>query len=170
MRRYVIWFGAYLALLYTAASGAQVGGNLTKYPPNELRLEITSGENGAPILNPQRFEITTGDYYRLTISSDGAGKSPRGGTQSRRFEAPEFLSNVHLRILTINDIEVHLQSMSFRAIELDEAGEASFTFVPIRVGEFPMTVGPDPLSVKRQVGESGFDADSQTALGVIHVK
>ena len=158
------------ALGFVGLAHAQVGGNLTKYPPNELRLEITTGESGEPVLTPERFDLVTGDYYRLTISSDGKGKSPQGGTQSRRFEAPEFLSNVHLRILTIDDTEVHLQGMSFRAIELDEAGEASFTFVPIRVGEFPITVGPDPLSVKRQVGESGFDAGSQTATGVIHVK
>ena len=168
MRRGFRWLGLLVFSLAVAAT-AQVGGNLTKYPPNELRLEITTGEWGEPVLTPERFDLVTGDYYRLTISSDGKGKSPQGGTQSRRFEAPEFLSNVHLRILTIDDTEVHLQGMSFRAIELDEAGEASFTFVPIRVGEFPITVGPDPLSVKRQVGESGFDAGSQTVTAIIRV-
>ena len=107
---------------------------------------------------------------RLTLSSDGAGKDERGEPLARRVELTEFLSNIHLRILTISGIEVHLQGMSFRAIELDEKGEASFTFTPIRPGDYPLYVGPNPISMGHPAGEAGVQNDSKVAFGKIHVE
>ena len=83
-------------------------------------------------------------------------------------ELNEFLANVHLRILTINGIEVHLQGMSFRAIELDEKGEASFTFTPIRPGDYPVYVGPNPFGLGRPAGEQGVQNDPKVAFATIH--
>ena len=94
----------------------------------------------------------------------------RGEPLARRVELTEFLSNIHLRILTISGIEVHLQGMSFRAIELDEKGEASFTFTPIRPGDYPVYVGPNPISVGHAAGEAGVQNDPKVTFGKIHVE
>jgi hypothetical protein len=158
-----------LALLAPAAA-AQVGGNLVQYPPVDLRIDITNGPGGVPVLTPTDINLVTGEYYRLTFSSDGQGKDSRGDPLARRVELTEFLANAHLRILTIDGIEVHLQGLTFRAIELDEKGEASFTFTPIRPGEYPIYVGPNPISTGRPAGESGVQKDAKVAFGKIHVK
>lgn len=167
MRWLAGWVAA-LCLIGTAE--AQVGGNLVAYPPVDLRIAITTGEGGKPVLTPQRLEMVTGEYYRLTFSSDGLGKDARGEPLARRVELNEFLANIHLRILTISGIEVHLQGMSFRAIELDEKGEASFTFTPIRPGEYQVYVGPNPFGLGHPVGEQGVQNDPKVAFATISVK
>ena len=62
------------------------------------------------------------------------------------------------------------QGMSFRAIELDEKGEASFTFVPIRPGDYPVYVGPNPFGLGRPAGEQGVPNDPKVAFATIHVE
>lgn len=161
--------GFVAALWLTGSAHAQVGGNLAKFPPVDVRIDITNGPGGKPILTPSEIKLVTGDYYRLTLSSDGAGKDERGDPLARRVELNEFLANVHLRILTISGIEVHLQGMSFRAIELDEKGEASFTFVPIRPGNYQVYVGPNPFGLGRPAGEQGVQNDPKVAFATIHV-
>lgn len=158
------------AVLLSGAGHAQIGGNLTKFPPVELRLDISSAPDGKPVLTPRRFDLITGDYYRLTISSDGIAKDANGKTLARRLEVSEFLSNVHLRLVTVDHVELHLQGLGFRAIELDEAGEVSFTFVPIRTGQFPLYVGPDPYFAQGQPGDVGVIDHPNTAFGVISVE
>ncbi|MEZ5937187.1 MAG: hypothetical protein R3C52_03105 [Hyphomonadaceae bacterium] len=165
-------FAVAIAAATMAAGGAwaQVGGNLVKYPPVDLRIDITTGENGVPVLSKTDLDLVTGEYYRLTVSSDGEGVDARGDPLARRVELTEFLANAHLRILTIDGIEVHLQGLTFRAIELDEKGEASFTFTPIRPGDYPLYVGPNPLSVGRQVGQGGVQDDPKVAFATLHVQ
>jgi hypothetical protein len=114
--------------------------------------------------------MITGEYYRLTLSSDGKGKDQQGNPLARRVELNEFLANIHLRILTISGIEVHLQGMSFRAIELDEKGEASFTFTPIRPGDYQVYVGPNPFGLGHPAGEQGVQNDPKVAFATISVK
>lgn len=162
--------GLVLGCALVGTADAQVGGNLASFPPIDLRIDITNGPGGKPILKPDALKMVTGDYYRLTISSDGMGKDQRGDPLARRLELNEFLANVHLRILTIDGIEVHLQGLSFRAIELDEKGEASFTFVPIRPGDYPVYVGPNPFGLGRPVGEQGVQNDPKVAFATIHVE
>lgn len=120
---------------------AQVGGNLAAGPPVELVLNISTSSD-APIISVSQFELITGEYYRLNVTSDG--------DESWRFEANELLQNSHLRIVTINGIEVHLQSLAFRAIEFDVAGTAQFSFAPIRPGTYIFTVGDTPSTRRRR--------------------
>lgn len=127
--------GALTALCLPVCVVAQVGGNLAAPPPLELYLEIT-GRDG-PALSETEFELITGEYYRFNVTSDGR--------HDWRFEADALLENVHLRLVTIDGIEVHLQGLAFRAIELDQAGTAAFSFTPIRPGTYEFTVGEPPL-------------------------
>jgi len=164
------WVGLVLGFAWVGAAVAQAEGNLASIPPIDLRIDITNGPGGKPSLSPTELRMVTGDYYRLTLSSDGKGKDERGDPLARRVELNEFLASVHLRILAIDGIEVHLQGMSFRAIELDEKGEASFTFVPIRPGDYRVYVGPNPFSVGRPIGEQGVQNDPKVAFATIHVE
>lgn len=122
--------GAAALILAAMPMAALAEGNLAAPPAIDLELKIGGT---APTLEPTQFEIVTGDYYRLTLTSDGA--------EEFMFRADDFLSNIHIRLLVISGIEVHMQNMLFRGIEFDEGGSASFTFVAIRPGEYEFTVG-----------------------------
>ena len=107
--------GLALALAAPAAQ-AQVGGNLAAGPPLDIHLEIATGQDG-PLLSTTEFDLVTGEYYRLNVTSDGA--------EPWRLEVDDLLRNSHLRIVTINGIEVHLQALAFRAIEFDSRSAVS---------------------------------------------
>ena len=147
LRRLVPLLACTIACLPTGIS-AQVGGNLAAPPAVEIYLEITTGPDG-PMIAPSEFELVTGEYYRMNVTADGRA--------DWRLEVDELLQNSHLRLLTIDGIEVHLQGMSFRAIEFDTAGTAQFSFTPIRPGTYRFSVGNVPLAVGRPYGASGPD-------------
>ena len=135
-----------LALALAAGDAhAQVGGNLAAGPPLDIHLEITTGPDG-PVLSTTELDLITGEYYRLNVTSDGV--------EPWRLEVDDLLRNSHLRLVTINGIEVHLQALAFRAIEFDVGGTAQFSFAPIRTGTFGFTVGDVP-SVQRQRADGG---------------
>ncbi len=136
--------GAALAVAPPAAR-AQVGGNLAAGPPLDIRLEIATGRDG-PVLSTTELDLVTGEYYRLNVTSDGV--------EPWRLEVDALLRNSHLRLVTINGIEVHLQALAFRAIEFDVGGTVQFSFTPIRTGTFGFTVGDVP-SVRRQRADGG---------------
>ena len=77
----------------------------------------------------------------------------------------ELLHNSHLRLVTIGDIEIHLQGLSFNAIECDEIGSANVSLVPIKPGSYQLYVGNVPSAVGRPVGESGIQADGKYNFG-----
>ena len=140
----VATIGLALGLVAPVAQ-AQVGGNLAAGPPLDIHLEIASGPDG-PQLSTTELDLITGEYYRLNVTSDGA--------EPWRLEVDELLRNSHLRLVTINGIEVHLQAMAFRAIEFDVGGTAQFSFTPIRTGAYEFTVGDVP-SVQRRRADGG---------------
>ena len=150
------------ALLAPPAAFAQVGGNLAALPAVELNLEITTAPDGKPILSQREYQLVTGDYYRMSVKSDGKAVW--------RFEATDLLQNVHLRIVTIAGVEVQMQSLVFRAIEFDQAGEAKFSFTPIRPGTYDITVNLAPRERGRPVGEMGNRAGQNQATARVIVR
>jgi hypothetical protein len=155
MRRITLPLTLSLLLLSPVIALAQ-GGNLAAYPPIDLQLRITTTAQG-PVVSPVEFELVTGRYYRLQVTSEG--------DPDWRLELPDLLQNSHLRVLTINGIEVHLQGMVFRAIEFDEPGTAAFSFVPIRPGTYAFTVGDNPLALGLPVGQAGVQNPERRAEG-----
>ena len=113
-----------LAFLFTPlVVEAQVGGSLVEFPPSDISLEISETADGKPVISMDSIELITGEYYRLNVTSSGE--------TDWRLEMPDLLQNSHLRVVTVNDgIEVHLQSLVFRAIEFDEPGKISLSFTP----------------------------------------
>ena len=145
---------------------AQSLGNLAQYPPERIGLTITTAENGSPELQPQELTLNSGQYYRLTLDCPDV----RDDLTGWRIEMMEFLNNAHLRLVTVGDIEVHLQGLSFNAIECDEIGSAHVSFVPIKPGVYPLYVGNVPLAVGRPIGESGVQVEGNYVFGEIVVR
>ena len=107
-----------------ARKGSESLGNLAQYPPERRLLTVSTSETGQPILSPQSLELNSGRYYRLTIDCPDV----KGDLSGWRVEIPQLLNNAHLRLVAVGDIEIHLQGLSFNAIECDEIGSASGEF------------------------------------------
>ena len=163
-------FAVCLAVFFSHAfsywAAAESLGNLAQYPPERMALTITTADNGAPQLQPEKLALNSGQYYRLTIDCPDV----RDDLTGWRIEISEFLNNAHLRLVTVGDIEVHLQGLSFNAIECDEIGSAHISFVPIKPGAYPLYVGNVPLAVGRPIGESGVQTEGKFTLGKILVR
>jgi len=155
-----------LCLVCSPLLAAESLGNLAQYPPRPIDLQITTGSDGAPNIEPSEIVLDSGRYDRLTINCPDV----QGDLSGWRIEMPELLNNAHLRLVTVGDIEVHLQGLSFNAIECDEIGSAHVSFVPIKPGVYPLYVGNVPLAVGRPIGESGVQTQGQFTFGSINVR
>ena len=145
---------------------AQSLGNLAQYPPTPKDLTITTAKDGYPVIEPSIIELNSGNYYRLTISCPDV----KGDLSGWRVEMPQLLNNSHLRLVAVGDIEIHLQGLSFNAIECDEIGSASVSFVPIKPGNYPLYVGNVPLSLGRPMGEAGVQTLGKHVISEIKVR
>ena len=165
-RLFALSVAALLAHIFSSAAANESLGNLAQYPPERTKIKITTADNGTPLLQPEELVLDSGQYYRLTIDCPDV----RDDITGWRIEMPEFLNNAHLRLVTVGDIEVHLQGLSFNAIECDEVGAAHVSFVPIKPGIYPLYVGNVPLAVGRPIGEAGVQAKGKFVFGEIVVR
>lgn len=146
-----------LALLVGLGS-ALAQGNLAAFPPEDIYLQIDETADGKPVIDTEEFQLVTGKYYRFNVTSSGE--------TDWRLELPELLANSHLRVLTVDDgIEIHLQAMTFRAVEFDEPGKISFSFVPIRPGTYAFTIGRNPIAQGLAAGTEGVQEEEFRAEG-----
>ena len=106
----VLSIGLSLLHAFSWASANESLGNLAQYPPERIELTITTADNGRPQLQPEELILNSGQYYRLTLDCPDV----RDDLAGWRIEMPEFLNNAHLRLVTVGDIEVHLQGLSQR--------------------------------------------------------
>jgi len=150
---------------YMLSAKAESLGNLAKFPPIRKTLTVSTSADGMPRLAPLEMRLLSGRYYRLSINCPDVQSDLRGW----RIEMPELLNNAHLRLVTIGDIEIHLQGLSFNAIECDEIGSADVSFVPIRPGQYPIYAGNVPLAVGKPIGESGVQKEGKYVFGRIIV-
>ena len=135
-------------------------GNLAQYPPLGLDLTISTTKEGFPSLEPSEISLNTGQYYRLNVNCPDVKDDLTGW----RIEMPDLLRNSHLRLVTVGDIEIHLQGLSFNAIECDEIGSAHVSFVPIKPGSYQLYVGNVPSAVRRPIGEAGIQEKGKFVL------
>ena len=153
-------------MTFSAHAHEKSAGNLAQYPPLEIDITISTKEDGAPKLEPKEIELLTGKYYRLNIHCPDV----RDDITGWRVEMTELLRNVHLRLVTVGDIEIHLQGLSFNAIECDEVGSAHVSFVPIRPGLFELYVGNVPSALGRPIGQAGLQKGGKFVLGRFKVR
>ena len=151
----VIFFLLYVDHIYSESLG-----NLAQYPPMGVDLTISTTKEGFPSLVPSEIPLNTGQYYRLNINCPDVKDDLTGW----RIEMPDLLRNSHLRLVTVGDIEIHLQGLSFNAIECDEIGSAHVSFVPIKPGSYQLYVGNVPSAVRRTIGEAGIQEKGKFVL------
>lgn len=113
-----------VALSFVTLLGAPAiaAGNLAA-GGDELELKIDTTDLK---FSQNEFDLETGTYYRLTISSDGAN--------SISFVAPDLWRNAWINGVSIDDVEV--QASGITAIAFDDEGSAEIAFVPVRPGEY----------------------------------
>ena len=159
------WLLGSLLASSVAHVSAESLGNLAQYPPTPTQLTITTSNDGYPMIEPSIIELDSGNYYRLTVSCPDV----KGDLSGWRLEMPQLLNNAHLRLVSVGDMEIHLHGLSFNAIECDEIGCATVSFVPIKPGSYEFYVGNVPLAVGRPMGESGPQMKGKSVLGTFLV-
>jgi hypothetical protein len=120
------FLGVIGAALLTAAAmgGAQAAGNLASVP-TQLELKIDTVKLA---FSQDKFELETGKYYELTVSSDGE--------EEIDLKAPDLWENSWVNQLEINDVDVFVKG-EFH-IGFDSDGEATIFFVPLRPGNYKL--------------------------------
>lgn len=118
------------------AQEGQVSGQVGTGAPEDLFLEVTTGANGEPVLSAQEFRLAWGGYYRFNFVCPDAQDDSTGF----HLESPDLMKNIHLRVVSVGDIEIYMQGLTFNAIECDEVGAARFSFHPMRAGTYDMLI------------------------------
>ena len=158
--------GIVIFFFFSTFALSQSFGNLAKFPPETKEITVTTESNGMPKVEPSAISFFTGNYYRLNINCPDVVDDLTGW----RIEMPELLRNSHLRLVTVGDIEIHLQGLSFNAIECDEVGSGHVSFVPIKPGVYDLYVGNVPSAVGNPIGQAGIQKDGKFTLGTIIVR
>jgi hypothetical protein len=125
MKNFVLAALMGVALLGTAVP-AQAEGNLAA-KGTELELKIDT-ENLT--FSQTEFDVETGQYYILHITSDGA--------EEIAVVAPELWRNSWINQVVVNDLET--TPYGLYSIEFDDEGTFSIGFVPMRPGEYDIYV------------------------------
>jgi hypothetical protein len=120
-QRFVCMMGAAMFTVF-AAGGAQAAGNLAS-KPTQLKLAANTVKL---TFSQTKFELETGKYYKLTVTSDGA--------EEIDLRAPALWENSWIQQLEINDVDVFIKG-DFH-IGFDSDGEAAIFFIPLRPGNY----------------------------------
>ena len=122
MKKLMAALGA--AALMTVPAMAE--GNLASRA-TELELKINTVDLN---FSQTEFQLETGKYYILHVSSDGE--------EEVAVLAPELWRNSWINQVVVNDLET--TPMGLYSIEFDDEGTFSIGFVPIRPGEYDIYV------------------------------
>jgi hypothetical protein len=125
MKRLVAAAGVAM-LASTAVGPVQAEGNLAA-KGTELELSINTVDL---TFSQAEFQIETGKYYILHISSDGE--------EEIQVVAPELWRNSWINQVVVNDLET--TPYGLYGLEFDDEGTFSVGFVPIRPGEYDIYV------------------------------
>ena len=114
------------AIALLLASTAHAEGNLAANG-TDLTLSIDT-ENLK--FSQNTWELETGKYYRIDITSDGG--------EEIAVVAPELWRNSWIKQIVVNDLEVKVGGLY--SLEFDDAGTFNISFVPVRPGEYEIYV------------------------------
>jgi uncharacterized cupredoxin-like copper-binding protein len=116
-----------LALILALQAGAVLAeGNLASDPVDLPEL-LLSGDLS---MSETEYQLETGKYYRIHITSDGQ--------EEFAWFAPELFRNAWVNQVVVNDLEV--KAADIYSLEFDAAGTFILTFVPIRPGQYDFYV------------------------------
>lgn len=108
------------------AAPALAEGNLASKPVDLPELMLT----GDLKMSQMEYQLETGKYYRINISSDGQ--------EEFAWMSPELFRNVWVNQVVVNDLEV--KAADIYSLEFDAAGTFELTFVPLRPGRYDFYV------------------------------
>lgn len=106
------------------ASPALAAGNLAA---NGTDLPALSIDTTKLAFSQTTYELETGKYYRLQISSDGGDEID--------FAAPEMWRNAWINNVSVEDVSISTSAID--EISFDDEATVEISFVPIRPGEYP---------------------------------
>lgn len=124
-----------LALL---ATGWTISASAQPSPFEELYLEVSADKEGKLTISQDEFRLSKNEYYRFNLICMDCANG-----DSFEFRSEPLLSNSHLRVVSVEEQEVHMQGLSFHSLQCDGAGTIRFSFYPIRPGSFEFTVQSD---------------------------
>ena len=124
--RKVMAVASALGLAAMVSAPALAVGNLASRA-TELELNINTVDLA---FSQAQFDIETGKYYILHVTSDGA--------EEIQVVAPELWRNSWINQVVVNDLET--TPYGLYGIEFDDEGTFSIGFVPIRPGEYDIYV------------------------------
>jgi len=110
-----------------AATPVLAEGNLAANGTNLPELKIDT-ENLA--FSETEYQLETGKYYRLDITSDGG--------EEMALVFPELVRNSWINQIVVNDLEV--KAGGLYSLEFDDGGTFNISFVPVRPGEYDFWV------------------------------
>jgi hypothetical protein len=116
---------AAVALIMNAAL-ALAEGNLASKPVDLPELKLT----GDLKMSQTEYQLETGKYYRIDITSDGE--------EEFAWMSPELFRNAWVNQVVVNDLEV--KAADIYSLEFDAAGTFNLTFVPLRPGRYEFYV------------------------------
>jgi hypothetical protein len=114
------------ALSLLVAGSAHAEGNLAANG-TDLTLSINTEDL---TFSQDTWELETGKYYRIDITSDG--------NEEISVVAPELWRNSWINQIVVNDLEV--KAYGLYSVEFDDEGTFNISFVPIRPGEYEIYV------------------------------
>lgn len=117
---------AFAATLLLSTSFAWAAGNLAA-KGTSLELDIDTANL---TFSQTEFDLETGKYYNLRITSDGEDEIA--------VMAPELWRNSWIDQVVVNDLET--TPYGLYSVEFDDAGTFEIRFVPIRPGEYDIYV------------------------------
>lgn len=114
------------AVSLLAAGSAHAEGNLAANG-TDLTLSINTIDLE---FSQTTWELETGKFYQLDITSDG--------NEEISVVAPELWRNSWINQIVVNDLEV--KAYGLYSVEFDDEGTFNISFVPIRPGEYEIYV------------------------------
>lgn len=122
MRKFIKRFGGMAVAVGFSATLALAEGNLASRPVDLPELKLT----GDLKMSQSEYQLETGVYYRINITSDGQ--------EEFAWMSPELFRNVWVNQVVVNDLEV--KAADIYSLEFDAAGTFELTFVPLRPGRY----------------------------------
>jgi uncharacterized cupredoxin-like copper-binding protein len=115
-----------LACCLVLPFAASAEGNIASKPVDLPELMLT----GDLKMSETEYQLETGKYYRISISSDGQ--------EEFAWFSPELFRNSWVNQVVVNDLEV--KAADIYSLEFDAAGTFILTFVPLRPGKYDFYV------------------------------
>jgi hypothetical protein len=151
--------GAVVSLAVLGAAFAQQqSGRVGSGPPEDFTIEVSFAADGTMNVSQTEIRLAWGGYYRFNLICPAGVENEAGVT----FRAPEFLQNMHIRIVSVADtataeqrvpeINFHMQGLNLRQIDCEGLGLAArISFHPMRRGQYPFTIIDDTVQPNREV-------------------